>query len=451
MPLGYAPKIGDVLAYYGRERKDIAQAIFNYGKDRKVRVTNDPGVLGGGGGQHGIPSIDNVIALAKGFLDGNENSVPKKYPAFHGTIARFSKGFFGKSHVGADIVIDIDVKDNFREAFKQGKKVIDFLDSYNVPYRIKFSGGSGPHIIIPYEYLPKSLSNGNSAKAHQQIFSTISSRSKAGHIDGSFTSAGHFYRIPYSINEHTGLVSLPLQRDQYDDFTPSMADMWKVEVDESWFVEPDESEKEAILDMLGDTHGKKQVKIFDKPAKMVNYDTYVGKYDYGNFGIMNITKKGDHLYAQLFNQPKYEIFPKAKDEFFWKVINAQIKFMKNEKGDITHAIHHQDGAEFAVGKIKDENPANINSAVYLLYIGEYVIPQLGIITISGDRNKIFAQLQEQPKIELLPRSETEFFSNDVNINVNFVNDGKRKIIINQGEVKIEGIRREDQDNSENFV
>ncbi len=339
MPLGYAPKIGDVLAYYGRERKDIAQAIFNYSKDRKIRVTNDPGSLGGGGGQQSIQSTDDVVALAGKLLDGDENTIPRKYPAFHGTIARFSKGFFGKNHKGADIVIDIDVKDNFREAFKQGRKVLDFLDFYNVPYRIKFSGGSGPHIIIPYEYLPKSLSNGNSAKAHQQIFHAIASRSKAGNIDGSFTSAGHFYRMPYSINEHTGMVSLPLQRDQYDDFTPSMADMWKVEVDESWFLEPDEKAKEAIAEMLYDTQGKKRPKPSKRPANPANYDSYVGKYDYGNFGIMNITKDGEQLCAQLFTQPKYRIFPKSEDEFFWKVANAQIRFIKNEKGEVTHAVH----------------------------------------------------------------------------------------------------------------
>ena len=54
-------------------------------------------------------------------------------------------------------------------------------------------------------------------------------------------------------------------------------------------------------------------------------------------------------------------------------------------------------------------------------------------------------------MELLPRSESEFFSNDINTTVNFVSDGKRKIVINQGGIKIEGIRKEDQNNSGSFV
>lgn len=249
MPLGYVPRIGDVLDYY--RRKDVAEAIYRYGKDRKVKLTNEPNTLGGGGGNITIHSPDDIAGLAKKFLEGNENSVPRKYPSFHATIGISSKGLMRQNHRGADIVIDIDIKDNFREAFKQGRKVIDFLDYYNVAYRIKFSGGSGPHIIIPYEWLPKSLQNsGDFTRIHHIIFHIILSRSKASHIDGSFTFFDHYYRIPYSINEHTGLISLPLHRDQYNEFTPSMASINNVQVDEMWFSDIDEQAKEAILEMI---------------------------------------------------------------------------------------------------------------------------------------------------------------------------------------------------------
>jgi len=257
MPLGYAPKIGDVLAYYGLERDDVARAIFRYGQDRRVTVTNEPASLGGAKGQNGFQDPGDLVSMAKRLLEGDDNTVPKKYPAFHGTIAKYAKEFITKAQKGADVVIDIDVKDNFREAFKQGRKVLDFLDSYSVPYRMKFSGGSGPHFIIPYEWFPKSLLNGNFAKTHQMVFQTIVSRSRAGNVDGSFTLHGHFYRMPYSLNEHTGLVSLPLTREQYVDFTPSMAEIQNVQIDESWFLEPDETVKEALTEMLRDAHGRK--------------------------------------------------------------------------------------------------------------------------------------------------------------------------------------------------
>jgi len=246
MPLGYMLKTGEILAYYGES--NIAETLFEYGKDRKVIITSDPGTLAGGGGQQGFRSPDEIPELVKKSLDGNK--VPRKYPAFHSTVGRYGQ----RNQNGADIVIDIDVKNNYREAFMNGRKVIQFLDYYNVPYRVKFSGGSGPHIIIPYEAFPQSMQN-RFSKTYQLVFQVIISKSKASHIDGSFAATSHFCRMPYSLNEITGLVSVPIMREQYNDFTPSMAEAWNVKVDKSWFQKPDESEKEAISEMIRDSKG----------------------------------------------------------------------------------------------------------------------------------------------------------------------------------------------------
>ena len=258
MPLGYVLKTGEILAYYGLARKDIAEAIFKYGRDRKVIMTSEPGTLGRGGGQPGFRSPDEILALAQQALEGMEDTVPRRYPGFHGTLGRYpaAGGLIRRGQKSADLVIDIDVKGDYKEAFRDGRKVLDFLDSYNAPYRVKFSGGSGPHIIIPYEAFPESLSGARFDRAHKLLFQIISSRSGAGHIDGSFTSTDHFFRLPYSLNENTGLVSLPLRREQYDDFTPSMAEVSNVQVDDGWFQEPDEKAKEALAAVLRDGSGR---------------------------------------------------------------------------------------------------------------------------------------------------------------------------------------------------
>ncbi len=258
MPLGYVLRIGEVLAYYGQERKDIAEAIFKYGRDRRVAMTTEPGTLGGTKGQDGFRSPDEILDLARHAMEGAENVVPRRYPSFHGTLGKHSvdRGILRKAQKGADVVIDIDVKEDYKAAFAEGRKVLKFLDFYNAPYRVKFSGGSGPHIIIPYEAFPGSPSGRSAYRAHQVLFRFISSRSGAGHIDGSFTSTSHFHRMPYSLNEHTGLVSLPLRREQYDDFTLSMAEVPNVEVDDGWFQEPDEEAKGALAEMILDAKGK---------------------------------------------------------------------------------------------------------------------------------------------------------------------------------------------------
>jgi len=78
------------------------------------------------------------------------------------------------------------------------------------------------------------------------------------------------------------------------------------------------------------------------------YDDYVGQYAYA---IVTVTREGDRLFAQLRGQRKFEIFPKSETEFFWKVVDAQVTFVKNEAGVVVKAIHRQHG-EFEAPKIK---------------------------------------------------------------------------------------------------
>ena len=78
----------------------------------------------------------------------------------------------------------------------------------------------------------------------------------------------------------------------------------------------------------------------------------MGEYDYGHGAILTITKEGGQLLAQMTGQPKFEIFPQSKTKFFWKVVNAQVTFVKNDKGNVSKIIHHQAGAEIQAPKIK---------------------------------------------------------------------------------------------------
>jgi len=61
---------------------------------------------------------------------------------------------------------------------------------------------------------------------------------------------------------------------------------------------------------------------------------------------MTITREENRLFAQLTGQPKFEIFPKSETEFFWKVVNAQVTFVKDKSGKVTKAIHEQSGQKF---------------------------------------------------------------------------------------------------------
>lgn len=62
---------------------------------------------------------------------------------------------------------------------------------------------------------------------------------------------------------------------------------------------------------------------------------YEGRYDFRNRAVMIVTSEGNALFAQLTGQSRFPIFSSATDEFSWKVVDARIKFNRNEKGEVT--------------------------------------------------------------------------------------------------------------------
>jgi len=157
------------------------------------------------------------------------------------------------------------------------------------------------------------------------------------------------------------------------------------------------------------------------------YGLYAGKYEYPQGMIMTISQEDDRLFAQMTGQPKFEIFPRSENEFFWKVVDAQITFHLDESGKITHAMHFQGGQNLKVPRIEEEAPAVVDPAVFDAYIGEYKLAQAAIITVTRENDKLFVQLTGQPKFEIFPRSETEYFLKVVKADVTFKKDDSGKV------------------------
>ena len=82
------------------------------------------------------------------------------------------------------------------------------------------------------------------------------------------------------------------------------------------------------------------------------YDAYVGQYELAPNFIIAITKEGDGLFAQATGQSKFEVFPESETEFFYTVVDAQITFVRDEKGQVTHLVLHQNGRDIPGKKIK---------------------------------------------------------------------------------------------------
>jgi CubicO group peptidase (beta-lactamase class C family) len=168
-------------------------------------------------------------------------------------------------------------------------------------------------------------------------------------------------------------------------------------------------------------------------------DDYVGRYDYQS-GIMTIRREGDQLFAQLSGQQEYEIYPSAKDKFFWKVVDAQIEFKRDETGTVTHAIHKQNNTEFKVAKLKDKKSIQLPVDVLQKYEGTYELAPNVFIKITQEGKSLYAQVTGQPKLEIFPSEENIFFYKDVNAQLTFnatENGAVKSVTIKQGAVNSE--------------
>lgn len=82
-------------------------------------------------------------------------------------------------------------------------------------------------------------------------------------------------------------------------------------------------------------------------------ESYVGKYQLMPSFILTVTKEGNQLKTQATGQPAFDIFPKNETEFYLKVVEAQLKFNKNEAGDVDSITLFQNGQEVEGKRIEE--------------------------------------------------------------------------------------------------
>jgi ketosteroid isomerase-like protein len=82
------------------------------------------------------------------------------------------------------------------------------------------------------------------------------------------------------------------------------------------------------------------------------YDDYVGKYDSPIF-TFSVTKKAERLVAipDDKRRPAAELFPESESEFFLKGRDAQISFVRDRKGRVTHALVRINGVAMRARRV----------------------------------------------------------------------------------------------------
>ena len=90
----------------------------------------------------------------------------------------------------------------------------------------------------------------------------------------------------------------------------------------------------------GEVAERKEVSVSPEIVKQ-----YVGTYELRPGFDMVITLENGQLMSQATGQGKIPIFVETETKFFVKVVDAQIEFLKDENGVVTHLMLHQGPTE----------------------------------------------------------------------------------------------------------
>jgi CubicO group peptidase (beta-lactamase class C family) len=170
----------------------------------------------------------------------------------------------------------------------------------------------------------------------------------------------------------------------------------------------------------------------DESVDPTTFAAYVGRYDLMG-AIIDVALEGDQLTAQLTGQPRYPIFPLGGDRFFWKVVDAQIEFQKDENGNVVSARQSQGGMTFTLQRLADEKVIRVDEETLDRYVGKYEYTGLGVLTVRRDKNQLFAQMTGQPEFEIYAKAPDVFFWKIVAAEIKFVvgKDGKIEKAVHQ--------------------
>ena len=95
--------------------------------------------------------------------------------------------------------------------------------------------------------------------------------------------------------------------------------------------------------------GPKQHREVPLDAKLL--EAYVGEYQLAPTFSITVTREGNTLFIQATGQSKLPVYAESETEFFLKAVDAQITFVKGDRG-VSGLILHQNGRNTPCRKVK---------------------------------------------------------------------------------------------------
>ena len=270
-----------IINYYSRN--DIKRSILNISSNREVSFKfGDKGF----GKRPDILQFDeDIVELARqGVTSFHVSEEIWSNPLILKT--GMSRKELDNLRIGWDLVLDIDGLD-IEMSRITAELILEALNYYDIQNpSIKFSGNKGFHIALPYKAIPKKANNLDVnlmfpefsriianfikgmikeplAKEIQQKYTLkeLENKYKIDYkslviegklnpyslldIDSILISSRHMFRAPYSINEKSGLASIPITKNSLKNFDLSSAKLENVEATVNFLNTDDFVENEA--------------------------------------------------------------------------------------------------------------------------------------------------------------------------------------------------------------
>ena len=215
---GRNPTLGEVKEYYARE--DVLnflnyacgkrKVIFSFKDEPSMRSEGNNPPLKPLNTEHLHQIITERIAENMGSMA--DDARLHTYPSFHGMTGKDGDAI-------SDFVMEADCP-GWRRSFVDVRGAIEILSNFSVPYIAKFSGHRSLHVMIPREAFPEKFDGANVASSWKSLDKRLrdffGKYARVRYAHGT----GGLLRLPYSLNENTGMVSLPIKHEDMGNFRP---------------------------------------------------------------------------------------------------------------------------------------------------------------------------------------------------------------------------------------
>ncbi len=168
-------------------------------------------------------------------------------------------------------------------------------------------------------------------------------------------------------------------------------------------------------------------RVVDKTVDPDTLKDFVGQYDYGSPSVLDVTLEGGQLFAQLSGQKKLPIYPRNATTFFWKIVDAEVEFVRDDSGVVVEAIHRQNGRTSRNKRLPTQPVVELSKDDLQAFVGKYDYGGPTLI-VTRDGKQLLAQLTGQDAYKIYPESDTTFAWHAVDAHVEFVKDDQGNVI-----------------------